>query len=623
LTRNLAVARVLDDAGFRRAALSVLRRVARAPNPNANVNLAGLSTERAPFATVRALERAGLRSAALEALQQAIKEHPRAPIPADLQALLERDPFAGVRALAAAGFGEAALEALREQVKSRPTATVPARLRREVANAALREAEALQRAGFDDAAKELLQKALAADPTREPLSAVRAAVAFERVRALERAGFRDTARKQLEEVVETHPNATVPKDLTDLYEPETRAGWWQRALDWSAPGIRTAVEILALLALALGIALLIRALVCAFLRTRVQVADFGGDGGNQLSAAVRADLTKLLSEAREVRLDLVTAWDEELTVPADLTSAFPQAKLLDAVLPTIARFTQAREYVASGSMRPTNGSGPGLTISNATRTGRSVGGTTIWLREFTPEGEDGAPAAKLAAPEGLAAPAAGWILSSLVRETGKASSALGISDWRSYALFANGNLLCDLGDDVGARALYLRSLERDSDNIGAQFNLAVLDIASQDQMEMVRGFSRMATLADRLAADDAQARVLIRLRSEYFLAATLAEVEIGGEVGLRGLLLDVISGGPLRVERIEAVAGQSRALEYAQLFAIRLLLDMAAVFQSTKSPELRMFLRTSRPQMVILLASITTLLGGPWEDAPAGEAAPA
>lgn len=295
-----------------------------------------------------------------------------------------------------------------------------------------------------------------------------------------RAGFEEKARELVKDVAESSTIA-IPAGLRSVNQ---RLGWWRELLGEFGPPLRLALEILIILAAAAVVVMLVitgvRALLERF-RPAAQLTGFAGSSEASLSDSLSAMLGDALIRMRDdgrsgTRVTWQSGTEPKFEVPSAITQAVPQAGLLTGFIEMLGRLLPRRLYLVSGTMHPAHEHrGAGITLALAKRNGHTVDEVTLWEKDFAlKEAGDAAPLP--VRYERLILPAAVWLgyRSQLQRKRPgrgqKEPQPLQTADWRSYALFALGEIA---PDETAERALYEQALDRDPGNLGAHFNLAV------------------------------------------------------------------------------------------------------------------------------------------------------
>jgi hypothetical protein len=292
-------------------------------------------------------------------------------------------------------------------------------------------------------------------------------------RRLQHAGFEADAR----EVVKSVAKSSTQPIPEQLRTPEQRTGPWRDELGVFGPPLRFVLEVLALVAIALFALVSIYGLGKRFKAT-ARLTGFEGSTeatlSAVLSAGLSATLTRLRDEKPDLRIDWQSGTEEKLAIPASVTEAVPQANLLQDLLQALENLLPRKLYSISGTVHPIHPHrGAGITLAIAKRNGNSLDEVTIWEKDFLLK-DVGAGAEPAVRYERLILPAAIWLgyhkkLKHKIGEPPLKDPPLGTHDWRSYALFALGEI--NPSED-GQRRLYELALDRDVDNLGARLNLA-------------------------------------------------------------------------------------------------------------------------------------------------------
>jgi hypothetical protein len=302
---------------------------------------------------------------------------------------------------------------------------------------------------------------------------LRATEQLAQAKRLQHAGFEADAR----EVVKSVAKSSTQPIPHELRAPEQRTGGWRDELGVFGPPLRVILEALALVVIALFAAVVLWGL-CKRLKATARLTGFEGSTEATLSAVLSAALSATLTRLSDEKPDLRIAWqsgtEEKLTIPASVTEAVPQANLLQGLLQTLENLLPRRLYSISGTVHPIHPHrGAGITLAIAKRNGNPLDQVTIWEKDFLLKdvGTGAEPAVRY---ERLILPAAIWLgyhkkLKRKIGEPPLKDPPLGTHDWRSYALFALGEIN---PSEAGQRCLYELALDRDPGNLGARLNLA-------------------------------------------------------------------------------------------------------------------------------------------------------
>jgi hypothetical protein len=348
----------------------------------------------------------------------------------------------------------------------------------------LKDAETLYRSllGRADCAAEGLAGVLEAqqDAADEEKTETRTEAAFDKrvqkIRALEREGFDDEAHKQLQALVSDFPARDIPEDLR---EPTQQLGGWRQTLGRLGPPIVTALEVLAL-ALGLLVAYLVVRFFARRLKKRVELAGFDGSEDKVLTQSLPSALNDHLGRLNEQgctpQLMAQSAVDADFDLPDTVVSAAPQANLVASLLAAIDKLVPRNVIDVKGTIRPVDPlRGAGLTISLNGRDGRSTAQETIWESDYllTPKGDklEKDLAFRYAR---LLAPAVVWLAYRRELDFKASAAPLGTTSWRSYALFAAGEIAQRENRRDDARRAFERALDHDPANLGARLNLGSL-----------------------------------------------------------------------------------------------------------------------------------------------------
>jgi hypothetical protein len=301
---------------------------------------------------------------------------------------------------------------------------------------------------------------------------------------LEGAGFEEDARKLVKEVLEGSTGAKVSPGLR---APDQRIGWWRRLLGVLGPPLRLALEIAIAIAALAGAAVAALLLLtgthrfCLRFHHTAHLSGFEGSSdatlGPVLSTALGSVIARMKDEAPGLQLYWQSGTEPKFEIPAAITQSLPQVGVLAGLVQVLDRLLYRRLHVVAGTVHPVHEHrGAGLTLAVSKRNGEAVDQVTIWERDFMLK-EAGADAAEAVRYERLILPAAVWLAYRPSLGFKPTSPPLHARDWRSYALFALGELVAD---GVKERKLYERALDRDPNNIGARLNLAGLLLRRPD-----------------------------------------------------------------------------------------------------------------------------------------------
>ncbi len=282
---------------------------------------------------------------------------------------------------------------------------------------------------------------------------------------------------------------------------------WKRSLpaSLSSTGSRPSQKLLDLLAIGLA----------KFAERPLRVEPF--EGGKDVdaagvSSALSAAMTRIGS-LRRSGVDSVTApvaASSALDAIAGGVKAAPAGGELAAALLRLGWWLLARgELQLSGRVLESEAAGPGLALTIATASGRTIERLTVWAWEFEPAlGESPSKHAETDRLMCIATAGAVWthftILSDIWHLGEKdLRELLQTAVWRSYAFMQVGLEGKDhRGPDL-TRALYARAVDADPHNSVAQFNLASLEL-DDAWFEDVRGAGllRLQRVHDDLDGDE-------------------------------------------------------------------------------------------------------------------------
>jgi hypothetical protein len=298
---------------------------------------------------------------------------------------------------------------------------------------------------------------------------------LDQAKGLEAAGFDEASRELVKSLVSKEPKQSIPAELRAVNQ---RVGWWRKDLGKLGPVLRLALELAAvaigllvvpLLLWAGGRGLLLRG------KPAAKLAGFTGSSENTLGDVLTAALGDALGRMNDENARAPVSWqsgtESKFEVPTAVTEALPQAGILAGLVQMLDSLLPRRLVTVSGTVHPVHEHrGAGLTLVVASRSGRTLDQVTIWEREFMLK-KAGQEAKEAVRYERLILPGAIWL--GYRQELGfkEKNAPLQTHQWRSYALFALGELVPNAKDQ---RKLYERALDVDSRNLGARLNLAAL-----------------------------------------------------------------------------------------------------------------------------------------------------
>src|ERR1700722_2051093 len=282
---------------------------------------------------------------------------------------------------------------------------------------------------------------------------------------------------------------------------------WKHSLPapLSSTGSRQSQKLLTVLALGLA----------KFSERPLRVEPF--EGGKDVdaagvSSALSAAMTRIGS-LRRSGVDSVTApvaASSALDAIAGGVKAAPAGGELAAALLRLGWWLLARgELQLSGRVLDSEAAGPGLALTIATASGRTIERLTVWAWEFEPVlGESPSKHAETDRLMCIATAGAVWTHFTILSDIwhlgeGDLRELLQTAVWRSYAFMQVGLEGKDhRGLDL-TRALYARAVDADPHNLVAQFNLASLEL-DDAWFEDVRGAGllRLQRVHDELDGDE-------------------------------------------------------------------------------------------------------------------------
>jgi tetratricopeptide (TPR) repeat protein len=386
------------------------------------------------------------------------------------------NPCAAAQQLARAGLTS---DAKTEYTKLLKSKRVPRCARIGVHKLAKREFEtagALLHAGYRAEAFKKIQDGLQLSATSSanvPLELRRFLIArrtFARARALDKDGFHEAAKGVLGDFVDRRPRIAggLPADLRPLVEPHSR-GLLHRVATWledetdNGKALLRILKIFALIfVIALGAYLILHELIRRLRRYkkhRVTISPFSGDGDTDDDLAkgfaleLQAKVDTIGVEMGGKRPDLALPTPPTTTLPASVTTAFPQLKYVDAVNELIDRLIPSKDRSLTGHLHSStaHGVGASLVLARADN-GRIMSQVMLRQGDYGPGSANGSDDA--AAYEDLIPPAVYWF-----REVSSKPDLDDDAPWQAHALFAAGARLHEAGNLASARRLYTESLK--------------------------------------------------------------------------------------------------------------------------------------------------------------------
>ncbi len=282
---------------------------------------------------------------------------------------------------------------------------------------------------------------------------------------------------------------------------------WKRSLpdSLSSTGRHPRKRLLALVAMGLS----------KFAERPLRVEPF--EGGQDVdaagvSSALSAAMTRIGS-LRRSGVDSVTApvaASSALDAIAGGVKAAPAGGELAAALLRLGWWLLARgELQLSGRVLESESAGPGLALTIATASGRTIERLTVWAWEFEPQlGEGSGKYAEADQLMCIATAGAVWTHFTILGDIWHLGEKdlrelLQTAVWRSYAFMQVGLEGKDHRGPELTRALYARAVDADPHNSVAQFNLASLEL-DDAWFEDVRGAGllRLQRVHDELDGDE-------------------------------------------------------------------------------------------------------------------------
>lgn len=304
------------------------------------------------------------------------------------------------------------------------------------------KADALLAGGALDAARKEYEAALAKpDSTGCVVAGLRGVDDAARNRSLDLAkqldkrGLDAEVRALLVETLKKYPDTRVPDSLDHLLTRD-RTPRWERFLDRAAPVARSVGEVL----LVLLVAAVAAQFVFSRVHRRLRIGEFTGPAteakatavSTEIQALVRARIDKVASAQPGGRVDLAAPAGGPIAIPATVTQAAPQAKIVEALLQLVQHLFPANDRTLTGQLLVASPRGLGVVVTLNSRWGGPRATRTIWA-------DDLPPAAVVAAEDGSYLPfvvaVAAWTLAEF---RPRRFRALGTSDPLSYAAFSVG-----------------------------------------------------------------------------------------------------------------------------------------------------------------------------------------
>ncbi len=383
------------------------------------------------------------------------------------------------------------------------------------------------------AAATALRKVLADNPTlRAPEDFARDFDAFTKVEALRTAGLDDEADKALTNAIAAFPDLPVPPELRSR-----GPGFWSQVPGWSVSALKLVAALAGCLFLLWFLLIVVvwrailgkrprlrslRHLLLKRWRLEVRPLDLAADQaidatkagehgdagglGEKLAFLIRERLLNLDADAGGSELSIVEASSTALNLPEMVDVAVPQMKWVEPLYALARMVAPPDRVVVSGRLQPAGDTGVGITLSmRAGRLPRGVSNmpasVTLWEGDFFPvtagpptKDEDLSPRYLR-----LAEPAAVWTYYAVQdRDPHDHHDAFTTRDWMSHALFRLG-LQCQEQNFRTARTFYQRAVDRDPDNLLAQFNLAHVDVTHAAGLDRFKFVKRRVetTISDR------------------------------------------------------------------------------------------------------------------------------
>ena len=299
---------------------------------------------------------------------------------------------------------------------------------------------------------------------------------FAGVRNLAASGFEEAAAEEAERIVKDNPGSELPDDLAYLTDqPPPR---FRRLMQFLEP----LGQMLLQLAIPLGVVaalLILLVLWASHPKAKLLLKEFDVEAGGMKSApamtsVVRSAIVRLGDERQNARIMMISAMPEAVDVSSALSEAVPQLKLLG----TLTKFLRRSSvHTLSGSLLAPGPDGVGISLSLESPEGRSAEAVVLWEKPLlgTSQSASADEGARAASYYGLAQVAAAWVVAKWQATTPGSPKVLGANSAASIVYFQAGVVRESRGDSSGARKMYVLALAEDGKNIGAMFNLAILD----------------------------------------------------------------------------------------------------------------------------------------------------
>ncbi len=224
-----------------------------------------------------------------------------------------------------------------------------------------------------------------------------------------------------------------------------------------------------------------------FGRPRLDISDFdkgttNDDIGKALEPIVEEGINNFHKTETRPRFYLIDGSDKSdkfMRIPAGIKT-IDNLKIISEL---IEWFFPQNVITLSGFLQKQTKLGAGLTlVLTDNRTGEIISNDTIWQDDFdpniTPSGDKDIPYYRLAE---LAAIWAIYQMENFIKPSER-FTALGTADWKSYAYYQSGVRWMNEDKRDKARHQFARAINKDMGNLGALFNMGILDI-SEGQYE--------------------------------------------------------------------------------------------------------------------------------------------
>ena len=237
-----------------------------------------------------------------------------------------------------------------------------------------------------------------------------------------------------------------------------------------------------------------------------------GDDANvaedeSVASALRAAIGRV-GVIQRTSVDVVTSRLQARQIVDEVTdalSAVPKIKWLGALLQVLQRLVGRGCVRLIGYVLESEQRGPGLALSLNAPSGSVIAAATLWAVDYEPLTGSDSPCEDARSDRLLRLATAGAVWTHFAVMSDRRglraqdfADTLGASDWQSYASLqigvdARGSRRTDVN-----QAHYAKAVDRDPDNLVAQFNLAGLEGSSTDRQERRWALQRLQWVHERL-----------------------------------------------------------------------------------------------------------------------------